>query len=1112
MTAEQAHAFYEEAIRFLSHPGWSARERVLALADLQERLFREVTQEEQLFFSTPFALISYAGHKFRFPGKTLRILHHFRRVAADVRAGRYPGECARREVALGAWAIAEAVKALSGFPTPKELAAHLPQNGDWNFKTPKVVRGKALARVVVVSDIPEEQCLLAYDEDNPGEPVRIRYHLAEHNENFTPTIRLLRRVFPLPVTVNLVDVDVEESGEYRPRALVIEPDYLIDVSAVAERFQPDGVEPIGFLVKKFLPYETSSAALVGQLANYFLDRLMNEPAADFTALLKDTFRLFPLVYAPMSDAEVRDVCTKAQKHYQNLQHMVKEGFRQAGIEPEHCVLEPSFFSPQYGLQGRLDLLYRCGGRTAIVELKTGRAYRPNSYGLSRSHFTQTLLYDLLVRSVFGAAVRPEKYILYSGAEENPLRFAPTVEAEQREALQVRNQLVAIDRLLTRIRPGQLEVPLLDRILKTAASVEGSHHFVARELAQFAAVYSSLSAVEKKYFNAFVGFIAREHWLAKLGTDAGDGRGGSATLWRSSLAEKEDAFSVLAHLQIAENRADQTEPVIVFRRTERTQPLANFRAGDLAVLYPADEKDASHHQVIKCTVVALDAHRVTVQLRARQFNLKPFEDYPQWNLEPDVLESGFLSLYRGLFEWAKAPADLRRFWLCPDAPEVLAEPRSSVSAADIAATPRFFLLWGPPGTGKTSVMLRDLVQWTLQNTADSVVLLAYTNRAVDEICEVLEGLGEDYIRLGTLFSTAERFHNRLLSCRIGSARTRADLLATLQPIRLFVSTISSFSQNENLLKIKTFQRLIVDEASQILEPQLIGVLTRFEHVVLIGDHRQLPAVVGQPAEHTRVADEDLRAIELVDMRDAYFDRLYRYCRRKGLHRHYGQLYHQGRMHADVMAFPNKHFYEGRLHTLPSPEGRWQYQPLPYEDSLFPQRVYFLPVISKDAAPFRRVCVEEARWVARLSSYFRWRARESGQPWSPHQSLGIITPWRAQIAQIRQALQAEGLDPDELTIDTVERYQGSARDIILLSCCVHAKEQLRRLVCPSAEGVDRKLNVALTRARQRVIVLGNPHVLQHDANYRTFIRQYALSVEELDFLMEKIFFNFISETPS
>jgi len=1106
MPPSAAPLLYRELVRIAAHPDWAARDKILALATLLERLFFEATKQEQLAFSTLFARISYAGHLYQMQPDTLRVIHHFRRVSARVRGGQ--GTASDREVRLGVRAVAETVLIVCQTAIPPEVLEHLPADGEWRFEPPDIWDYKARARVVVVRDEPEQECLVAYDDENPGAPVRVRYNLPDRNDNFNPTIRLLRTVFGFPVTLNLLEVDVDAQGQYRPRVFVVEPDYLVDVSAISECFKPEGPQPLSYLVKKFLPYESTSAILLGNVANHFLDRLLNEPEANFPDLLRETFRLYPFVYAPMTDSEVREISNKAQKHYLNLKMMAQTGLAQQQIEPENCVLEPTFYSEQYGLQGRLDLFYRTDERSAIVELKSGAAFKPNSYGITRSHFTQTLLYDLLVRSVFGPATDPAKYILYSGADVQPLRFAPTVAPEQWEALQVRNHLVGIERLLARIRPGDLDVPIFQRLRADQAA--DPRDFMARDFGIFEATYGKLSQLERKYFNAFAGFIAREQWLAKVGEENSDALNGNAALWRSSFSEKQESFAILSHLEISENRADQPDPGIVFRKTENTNPLANFRVGDIAVLYPADSETSTvlDHQVIKCTIVELCAGHVAVQLRYRQFNLKPFEAGNLWNLEPDMLDTGFAAMYRGLFEWAAAGKEVRaRVLTPPPAPPPkgkgdatnTAEDTTTSSTAPLPfrgeAEAGISLLWGPPGTGKTSVMLRDLVIQILRDTTDNLVLLAYTNRAVDEICEALDSLGgnirEQYLRLGSRYSTAERFREQLLSTRIAGVHTRAELRTILEPFRIVASTVASFAPNDKLLEIKKFQRLIVDEASQILEPQLIGLLTRFDHIVLIGDHRQLPAVTAQAPELTRVDDPELNAIGLTDLRDSCFERLYRQYVALGLRQYYGQLYRQGRMHADIMAFPNEHFYDGLLKTLATEgaeEGHYQHQALIRAEGPG-LRVRFLPVVSPVALPNQKTAPEEAVEIARLVRYFKDQYASQGKQWRPEHSLGIITPWRAQIAQIRQAIAEAGLDPDELTIDTVERYQGGAREVILISCCVHSVGQLAKLVSLSNEGVDRKLNVALTRAREQVIVLGNPDVLREDERYRDFVDRYG-----------------------
>ena len=101
-----------------------------------------------------------------------------------------------------------------------------------------------------------------------------------------------------------------------------------------------------------------------------------------------------------------------------------------------------------------------------------------------------------------------------------------------------------------------------------------------------------------------------------------------------------------------------------------------------------------------------------------------------------------------------------------------------------------------------------------------------------------------------------------------------------------------------------------------------------------------------------------------------------------------------------------------------------------------------------------------------------------------SIGIITPYRAQIALIHKYLEELPKDiTQKITVDTVERYQGGARDIIIISFCVNRLSQLQSLISLSQEGVDRKLNVALTRAREQLVLIGNQELLSTDHVYKS-----------------------------
>jgi DNA replication ATP-dependent helicase Dna2 len=758
------------------------------------------------------------------------------------------------------------------------------------------------------------------------------------------------------------------------------------------------------------------------------------------------------------------------------------------------------------------------GRRSIVELKSGSPFMPNIHGISSNHFIQTALYDLLIRSTFGSNIHLGSYILYSKLDERPLRFAPASKIQQYEALQVRNQLLAIERMIAAL--GQGEADLLEQAELLFGRLSVARYpdisgFARNHLLLFEQVWQQLSAFEKRYFAAFAGMNARENALAKTGVQGQDKINGLASLWLDEADDKEQNFNWMRGLQVLENHAGSVEPIISFRRTERTNPLANFRLGDIALLYPerGDAEGALTNQIFKCSIVVLEEDRVAVKLRARQFNDRLFREYTHWVLEHDTSDLSFTYNYRGLFAFAQAPAAVRQrlLGLRPPAeaaawqgswPSVLTEEQTALLNRMVKAE-EYFLLWGPPGTGKTSLILHHLVRYLLENSAENLLLLAYTNRAVDEICETIEHIGSEealnYVRIGSGEGTDLRFRAKLLQNLTTGLGSRKALLALLAKTRVVVGTVASVMGKQDLFEVKKFDRLIIDEASQILEPGLIGLLTRFPRCVLIGDHRQLPAVVTQAADASVVKDVSLQQQGFANLRDSLFERLYRQCQQRGWHWAYAQLSRQGRMHTDIMQFPATAFYDGRLDILHNNLRQqqalnWQ---LPaaashYDRWMAQHRLLFIPAAVDELSPTLKTNRFEAEIIAELvASYLRLMKANQRTPDAG--SIGIITPYRAQIALIRHVLQEKGITTEfPLTIDTVERYQGGARDVILVSLCTNAARQLTTLSSLSEEGVDRKLNVAMTRAREQLLIIGNPDLLARSPVYRqllTYCRQHA-----------------------
>ena len=107
--------------------------------------------------------------------------------------------------------------------------------------------------------------------------------------------------------------------------------------------------------------------------------------------------------------------------------------------------------------------------------------------------------------------------------------------------------------------------------------------------------------------------------------------------------------------------------------------------------------------------------------------------------------------------------------------------------------------------------------------------------------------------------------------------------------------------------------------------------------------------------------------------------------------------------------------------------------------------------------------------------------------PKKTIGIIAPFRNQIALIKQKLELANIpNHEQITVDTVERYQGSQRDIILYSFAVTYHSQLNALVNMNDQGnVDRKLNVALTRAKEQLFLIGNQSILKENQLIKTLI---------------------------
>ena len=422
-----------------------------------------------------------------------------------------------------------------------------------------------------------------------------------------------------------------------------------------------------------------------------------------------------------------------------------------------------------------------------------------------------------------------------------------------------------------------------------------------------------------------------------------------------------------------------------------------------------------------------------------------------------------------------------------------------------------IVHGPPGTGKTSCALRYMVEEALTDPNASLLLLSYTNRAVDEICNMLVGSGiaekTPFIRIGNELSCDKRFVPYLLKYSLADYPKLTDIQKKISQTRIFVGTTTAINSRLHLFNLKHFTLAIIDEASQILEPDLIGILSArhnrdnaIDKFILIGDYKQLPAVVQQSEQDSGIPTINdsqkggiidmsiLQDICLTNCRNSLFERLIHWEDHEERSEFIGILRRQGRMHPEIAEFPNRMFYRReKLEPVPCPhqlETELSYT-LPSEDALDDllkeHRMIFLPSkFCKEPNVSDKINANEAAIVVDL---LRRIHRFYGERFDAKKTVGVIVPYRNQIAMVRKGIEKLGIpELEKISIDTVERYQGSQRDVIIYSFTIQNIWQLDFLAGNSfvEDGaiIDRKLNVAITRARKQMIMTGNPEILRNN----------------------------------
>uniref|UniRef100_A0AAQ4NWJ7 RNA helicase n=1 Tax=Gasterosteus aculeatus aculeatus TaxID=481459 RepID=A0AAQ4NWJ7_GASAC len=418
----------------------------------------------------------------------------------------------------------------------------------------------------------------------------------------------------------------------------------------------------------------------------------------------------------------------------------------------------------------------------------------------------------------------------------------------------------------------------------------------------------------------------------------------------------------------------------------------------------------------------------------------------------------------------------------------------------SAKPAPYLVFGPPGTGKTVTLVEAIKRIVKTRPSCNILACAPSNSATDNLCEKIlqDKIAKPSVyRLYALSCSVTKIPEMIKSCCNLNQKTKRfeiPLKAELMSHKIMVTSLQTASRLVSKgIPSAHYSYLFVDEASYSAETEclipLAGLLKPHKcQVVLAGDPKQLGPIISSMLAETHGLGvsmlERLMNIDLYKRHETYgFN-----------NRFISKLLRNYRSHPAILKVPNELFYDGELQSYADTKTtssfcRWEQLPRKGFPLIFHGVAGTNERDSNDPSVYNMAEVDVLKeYLKALVAHFHKKGVNKIEP----NNIGIIVPYRKQVEKINKRTALIKLASIYSSqVGSVEQFQGKEFNVTLVST-VRSMTKLTAANQKFTLGFvdnERRFNVAMTRAQALLIVVGDPRVLKTDHNWNTFIHYCA-----------------------